>query len=86
MSTSAAYNPVMPPYDVQVRGAGIVGKALALSLARLGLSVALRSPTATAHRQKYGGLDRCRAARTTGQARTSVRSGQVAGQARSPVR
>jgi 2-polyprenyl-6-methoxyphenol hydroxylase-like FAD-dependent oxidoreductase len=34
----------MPSFDVQVSGAGIVGKTLALSLARLGLSVALRSP------------------------------------------
>ncbi len=33
-------------FDVQVRGAGIVGRSLALSLARLGLSVALRSPPA----------------------------------------
>jgi 2-polyprenyl-6-methoxyphenol hydroxylase-like FAD-dependent oxidoreductase len=36
----------MPLYDVQVSGAGIVGKTLALSLARLGLSVALRSAPA----------------------------------------
>ena len=36
----------MPLYDVQVSGAGIVGKTLALSLARLGLSVALRSAAA----------------------------------------
>ena len=34
----------MPSFDVQVSGAGIVGRALALSLSRLGLSVALRSP------------------------------------------
>ncbi|HEX2540824.1 MAG TPA: FAD-dependent monooxygenase [Caldimonas sp.] len=33
----------MPSFDVQVNGAGIVGRSLALSLARLGLSVALRS-------------------------------------------
>jgi 2-polyprenyl-6-methoxyphenol hydroxylase-like FAD-dependent oxidoreductase len=33
----------MPSFDVQVAGSGIVGKTLALSLARLGLSVALRS-------------------------------------------
>lgn len=32
----------MQSFDVSVRGAGIVGKTLALSLARLGLSVALR--------------------------------------------
>jgi len=31
----------MKPYDVQVRGAGLVGPALALSLARIGLRVAL---------------------------------------------
>lgn len=31
----------MKPYDVQVRGAGLVGHALALSLARIGLRVAL---------------------------------------------
>jgi len=31
----------MKPYDVQVRGAGLVGPALALSLARIGLHVAL---------------------------------------------
>ncbi len=37
----------MPLYDVQVSGAGIVGKTLALSLARLGLSVALRSAAAS---------------------------------------
>jgi 2-polyprenyl-6-methoxyphenol hydroxylase-like FAD-dependent oxidoreductase len=36
----------MPFFDVQVNGAGIVGRSLALSLARLGLTVALRSPTA----------------------------------------
>ncbi|MEO8524383.1 MAG: FAD-dependent monooxygenase [Caldimonas sp.] len=36
----------MPSFDVQVAGAGIVGKSLALALARLGLSVALRgAPT-----------------------------------------
>jgi 2-polyprenyl-6-methoxyphenol hydroxylase-like FAD-dependent oxidoreductase len=33
----------MQAFDVQVSGAGIVGKSLALSLARIGLSVALRS-------------------------------------------
>lgn len=39
----------MQAFDVQVSGAGIVGKSLALSLARLGLSVALRgAPAATA--------------------------------------
>jgi len=32
----------MTTYDIEVRGAGIVGRCLALSLARLGLSVALR--------------------------------------------
>ena len=32
----------MPSFDVRVDGAGIVGKTLALALARLGLSVALR--------------------------------------------
>ncbi|MDQ6638467.1 MAG: 2-octaprenyl-3-methyl-6-methoxy-1,4-benzoquinol hydroxylase, partial [Pseudomonadota bacterium] len=38
----------MQAFDVQVSGAGIVGKALSLSLARLGLSVALRgAPAAT---------------------------------------
>lgn len=31
----------MKPYDVQVRGTGLVGQALALSLARIGLRVAL---------------------------------------------
>ena len=31
----------MKPYDVQVRGTGLVGHALALSLARIGLRVAL---------------------------------------------
>ncbi|MEO8311226.1 MAG: FAD-dependent monooxygenase [Caldimonas sp.] len=36
----------MQGFDVQVIGAGIVGKSLALSLARLGLSVALRGATA----------------------------------------
>jgi 2-polyprenyl-6-methoxyphenol hydroxylase-like FAD-dependent oxidoreductase len=36
----------MQSFDVQVSGAGIVGKTLALSLARLGVSVALRSPPA----------------------------------------
>ncbi len=39
----------MPRYDVEVRGAGIVGKALALSLARLGLSVALRASDTSAN-------------------------------------
>jgi 2-polyprenyl-6-methoxyphenol hydroxylase-like FAD-dependent oxidoreductase len=39
----------MRVFDVQVSGAGAVGKSLALSLARLGLSVALRgAPSATA--------------------------------------
>jgi len=33
----------MKPHDVQVRGAGLVGQALALSLARIGLQVALVS-------------------------------------------
>lgn len=51
MSTSAAYNRPMPHYDVQVRGAGIVGKALALSLARLGLSVALQAAPANPTRR-----------------------------------
>ncbi len=36
----------MESYDVQVRGAGIVGRCLALSLARLGLRVALRPDAA----------------------------------------
>jgi 2-polyprenyl-6-methoxyphenol hydroxylase-like FAD-dependent oxidoreductase len=36
----------MQSFDVQVSGAGIVGKSLALSLARLGLSVAVRSARA----------------------------------------
>jgi len=36
----------MQDFDVRVSGAGIVGKALALSLARLGLSVALRGAPA----------------------------------------
>ena len=41
----------MPSYDVQVRGAGIVGKTLALALSRLGLSVALYSaPVKSAQR------------------------------------
>jgi len=35
-----------PSFDVQVSGAGIVGRSLALSLARLGLSVALSSSPA----------------------------------------
>jgi 2-polyprenyl-6-methoxyphenol hydroxylase-like FAD-dependent oxidoreductase len=35
-------------YDVQVRGAGIVGRSLALALARAGFSVALRGATARA--------------------------------------
>jgi 2-polyprenyl-6-methoxyphenol hydroxylase-like FAD-dependent oxidoreductase len=38
----------MQAFDVQVNGAGIVGKSLALSLSRLGLSVALRSASASA--------------------------------------
>lgn len=37
----------MKPHDVCVRGAGIVGRCLALSLARLGLRVALVADTAT---------------------------------------
>jgi len=41
----------MQRFDVQVSGAGIVGKSLALSLARLGLSVALRGAAATAARE-----------------------------------
>ncbi len=41
----------MPHYDVQVSGAGIVGKTLALSLARLGLSVALRAAPAKGERR-----------------------------------
>ena len=40
----------MPSFDVQVVGAGIVGRSLALSLSRLGLSVALRSAPASAQR------------------------------------
>ena len=36
----------MQAFDVQVSGSGIVGKSLALSLSRLGLSVALRGTTA----------------------------------------
>jgi len=39
---SAPYNCSMRSFDVQVAGSGIVGKTLALALARLGLSVALR--------------------------------------------
>jgi 2-polyprenyl-6-methoxyphenol hydroxylase-like FAD-dependent oxidoreductase len=38
----------MRTFDVQVSGAGIVGRSLALSLARLGLSVALRPAAAKA--------------------------------------
>ena len=41
----------MQRFDVQVSGAGIVGKSLALSLARLGLSVALRGAPASAARE-----------------------------------
>lgn len=42
----------MPSFDVQVTGAGVVGKSLALALARLGLSVALRgAPASGAHRE-----------------------------------
>ena len=41
----------MPSFDVQVAGAGIVGKTLALSLARLGLSVALRGAPAQGARR-----------------------------------
>ena len=40
----------MQRFDVQVSGAGIVGKTLALSLARLGLSVALRGAPASSAR------------------------------------
>src|SRR5450755_4030838 len=36
----------MRSFDVQVSGAGIVGRSLALALARLGLSVALRAAPA----------------------------------------
>ena len=32
----------LPAFDVLVRGSGIVGQSLALSLSRLGLQVALR--------------------------------------------
>jgi len=38
----------MKPFDVQVRGSGIVGSAAALALSRLGLSVALSPPAAAA--------------------------------------
>ena len=38
----------MKPYDVQVRGTGLVGHALALSLARIGLRVALVAEPAAA--------------------------------------
>jgi 2-polyprenyl-6-methoxyphenol hydroxylase-like FAD-dependent oxidoreductase len=38
----------MATYDICVRGAGIVGRALALALSRQGLSVALQAPTRTA--------------------------------------
>ena len=38
----------MRAFDVQVSGAGVVGKSLALSLARLGLSVALRGEPSAA--------------------------------------
>lgn len=44
----APYNRSMRSFDVQVSGAGIVGKTLALALARLGLSVALRGAPARA--------------------------------------
>ena len=40
----------MQAFDVRVVGAGIVGKTLALSLARLGLTVALQGETGTAQR------------------------------------
>jgi 2-polyprenyl-6-methoxyphenol hydroxylase-like FAD-dependent oxidoreductase len=40
----------MTSFDVQVRGTGIVGRSLALSLARLGLSVALRGEAGAAGR------------------------------------
>ena len=42
----AAYNSWMPSFDVRVSGAGVVGKALALALARQGLQVALRGAPA----------------------------------------
>jgi 2-polyprenyl-6-methoxyphenol hydroxylase-like FAD-dependent oxidoreductase len=50
LSPSAPYNCAMQAFDVQVSGAGIVGKSLALSLAGQGLSIALRSrpPSAAA--------------------------------------
>ena len=41
----------MERFDVQVLGAGIVGRSLALSLARLGLRVALRPDAAPTHAQ-----------------------------------
>ncbi len=41
----------MKPYDVQVRGAGLVGPALALSLARIGLRVALVAEDAAPERR-----------------------------------
>ena len=47
----------MKDYDVAIRGAGIVGQSLALSLARLGLQVALRPDPARA----AGGADDVRA-------------------------
>jgi 2-polyprenyl-6-methoxyphenol hydroxylase-like FAD-dependent oxidoreductase len=39
----------MQSFDVQVRGAGAVGQALALALGRLGLTVALRDDAAAVH-------------------------------------
>ena len=51
VSRAAPYNPAMPSFDVQVAGAGIVGKTLALSLSRLGLSVALRGAPAVGVRR-----------------------------------
>ncbi|MGZ5187116.1 MAG: FAD-dependent monooxygenase [Caldimonas sp.] len=42
----------MPSFDVQVAGAGIVGKTLALALARLGLTVALRGAAANGPRRE----------------------------------
>ena len=41
----------MPSFDVQVAGAGIVGKTLSLALSRLGLSVALRGAPAAGVRR-----------------------------------
>jgi ubiquinone biosynthesis UbiH/UbiF/VisC/COQ6 family hydroxylase len=44
----------MKPYDVQVRGTGLVGHALALSLARIGLRVALVAETGSAPSRARG--------------------------------